>query len=68
MLEGQVDLEDLVVDDFKQKIFLIYFHLFLVEVFQDKTRDKLVENNEEKILSMTCTLISKRVFMGEKKP
>ena len=54
VLEGQADLEVFEVDDFKQKIYQIYFLHFLAEVFLAKTRGKLVVNNVEKISNMIC--------------
>jgi hypothetical protein len=55
VLEVEVDLEDSEVEDFKPRIFLIYFLRFLEEVFHEERADKHVESNAEKISSMICT-------------
>jgi len=68
--ELEVFEDEVLLDDevFRQKISETFFLHFLVEVLGDeRDEDAKKQSEEEKILSMKCILISKPVFMEEKK-
>ena len=55
VLLEQEEIHFEVEDDFKEKIFQIYFHHFLVGVFQGIQEEEDHENKKEKILNMIYT-------------